>query len=448
MADEEAISGLVKLTKAPSAQEELAVDAMLNLKNIKDDPSKNEMQEIIRAAYALVDFSKIDIDVLKKQLSQIDDEIIDDNVDFLVESGILPPVDEMEGGAKRGRENDIVSPEPSRRSKRSQTPSRIIRDNISQEEEQKQDLLRKLEAVEKFGKKNLTDNYDDLPQILKDLDVCEHNSASIVMNLLFPKDVVKTWVDNKHTCRTIFELSEVETQCKNVVPPKVDDNCYICGFKFNEEVEGLQRTCEHILPIIQAVFFLELYTKGKTVNPVLLLEYDWAHRCCNYVKNDYSFLKTVMRNKYPTYEFNGNQTSVTLSLIQNLKEISPKTGKLKFEGLDNIQEQIVKHELDPNNKWKDQRLKYIKETKMDPIVAHIASKGDNGIALLIGFRNCYDTKNMHSKFIDLLSQSTEKQKSVGGKTFKSNNNVEFIHSSSRSSKKSSGRKTARINRRK
>ena len=457
--EKKAVGSLLKLSKAPTAQEALAVDAMLDLKSINKDPLKlkeNKQQEIIRAAYALLDLSKIDVDVLKKQLSEIDSGIINENVNFLIQSGILPPVDVIEGGAnelKRGRDEDLPV-----KSIQAVTPGRVTRlqsgivspppiktrENIETETEvkrQEEETLTQLEELQKRRLETL-ENWDGIPQLLKDLDVCEHNSASIVMHMLFPKEVVKKWTSDKNTCRAIFELSAVETQCNNVVEPKKkeDDNCYICGFEFDQNVEGLQRTCEHILPIIQAVFFLELYTNGKPITDVLRLEYDWAHRCCNYVKNDYSFLKTVMTNKYPAYEFNSNQTSVTLSLIQNLSELSEKTGKQKFVGLEHIQPKIKS-----NNKWKEERLKYIKETKMDPIVKYIKEKGDNGIALMIGFRNCLTTKNIHPKFLELLSESagniksgppsTKKQR-TGGKTFRRNkHNGKFSTSSKRRSKK-------------
>jgi len=452
--EKKAVGSLLKLSKVPTAEEDLAVDAMLDLKSINKDPLKlkeNKQQEIIRAAYALLDLSKIDVDVLKKQLSEIDSGIINENVNFLIQSGILPPLDVTVGGdgetpLKRIREDsesEVTS--VTRKSNRQATPSRIALENIVQETEVKQQLeeeLKQLEQLQQQRLENLPENWDGIPQLLKDLDVCEHNSASIVMHMLFPKEVVKKWTSDKNTCRAIFELSAVETQCNNVVEPKKkeDDNCYICGFEFDQNVEGLQRTCEHILPIIQAVFFLELYTNGKPITDVLRLEYDWAHRCCNYVKNDYSFLKTVMTNKYPAYEFNSNQTSVTLSLIQNLSELSEKTGKQKFIGLEHIQPKIKL-----NNKWKEERLKYIKETKMDPIVKYIRSKGDNGIALMIGFRNCLTSKNIHPKFLKLLSESaaniksgpppTKKQR-TGGKTFRRNkHNGKFSTSSKRRSKK-------------
>lgn len=393
-------------------------DTMIDLSSMKDDPTEltaEDKNQIIRAAYALVDLKKINIKLLKDQLGVIKADVINPNVDFLVKSGILPPV-----------------------SKRERTPSKKVKEILAQEEdERKQEEARlgELAALQESRLKDLPDDWDKFPAILKNLPICDHNSASIVMDTLFPKDVTETWRAKKKTCRQIYELSDVNAQCNNVVKQKTaaDDVCYICGFMFDEKVQGLQRACEHILPIVQAVFFLELYTTGKAINNAQLLEYDWAHRCCNYVKNDYSFLATQMVNNYPTYVFNTNQTSVTLSLIQNTKE-NPKTGKQKFIGLDRIQEQISS-----NPKWKEQRFNYIRDVKMKPIVNYIASHGDNGVALMIGYRNCLDNKNIHSSFLTLLMGGSQRKEQPppkrrkGGKTFRRKNNGKLSTSRKRHS---------------
>ena len=212
--EKKAVGSLLKLSKVPTAEEDLAVDAMLDLKSINKDPLKlkeNKQQEIIRAAYALLDLSKIDVDVLKKQLSEIDSGIINENVNFLIQSGILPPLDVTVGGdgetpLKRIREDsesEVTS--VTRKSNRQATPSRIALENIVQETEVKQQLeeeLKQLEQLQQQRLENLPENWDGIPQLLKDLDVCEHNSASIVMHMLFPKEVVK----NGHLIKIHVEL--------------------------------------------------------------------------------------------------------------------------------------------------------------------------------------------------------------------------------------------------
>ena len=427
----EAVDGLLRLNK--SALELEVADSMIDLSSIKHDPAEltdQDKNQIIKAAYALVDLKKINNKVLKEHVKTIDTSVINTNVDFLVNAGILPPVDLATGGApKRQRESESGIELPPR----ARTPSKKVKETIDdaeaarkeadakqqyelEQQKLEEERLVQLTALQEARLSELPDDWDKFPDILKNLPICEHNSASIVMDTLFPADVTAKWRSQEKSCRQIYELSDVNAQCNHVVKPKEpkDDLCYICGFAFDETVEGLQRACEHILPIVQAVFFLELYTRGKPISDAQLLEYDWAHRCCNYVKNDYSFLKTVMKNNYPNYVFNDSQTSVTLSLIKNTKK--GKKGEQKFIGLEHIQPKI---QLNP--KWKEERLEYIRDVKMNPIVDYIASHGDNGIALMIGYKNCLADKNIHHSFLTLLMESKAKQVAAekGGKTFKS-----------------------------
>jgi hypothetical protein len=442
--ESEAVDGLLNLRK--TALELEVAESMIDLSSIKEDPAEltpEEKNEMITAAYALVDLKKISTAALQTQIASIDPAIINTNVDFLVKQGILPPVDLPTGGEKRKLDEQPSSPEQ-RNVRRVRTPSSKVKENKEQEQEEQtleEERLAQLAALQESRLKQLPDNWNEFPQILKDLPICEHNSASIVMDTLFPKDVTDVWRSKKKSCRQIYELSDIDAQCNHVVKKKApeDDVCYICGFAFDESTEGLQRTCEHILPIVQAVFFLELYTTGKPINKAQLLEYDWAHRCCNYVKNDYSFLKTVMRNNYPAYVANSNQISVTLSLIQNIKK-DPETGKQKFIGLEHIQPKI-----DTNPEWKKTRSNYILDTKIKPIVEYIAEKGDNGIALMIGYKNCLADKNIHNSFLALLVESASKQKK-GGKTFKRKHNGKLSSSGKGRSKKSGNRKTSRNHR--
>jgi hypothetical protein len=144
-----------------------------------------------------------------------------------------------------------------------------------------------------------------------------------------------------------------------------------------------------------------------------------------------------MKNKYPTYVFNDNQTWVTLSIIQNTTK-DPKTGKQLYVGIDKIQPRIK-----ANPKWKEERLEYIRDVKMKPVVDYIASHGDNGIALMIGYKNCLADKNIHNSFLELLMESKQRK---GGKTFKRKNNGKLSSSSKGRGKKGGNRKTSRNNR--
>jgi hypothetical protein len=72
--------------------------------------------------------------------------------------------------------------------------------------------------------------------------------------------------------------------------------CWICGFVIPDVPPGtgFSMECEHVLPIAQAVFFIDLYRGKHTPQSVVRLvqaEYDWAHRVCNQIKNDTHFLR-------------------------------------------------------------------------------------------------------------------------------------------------------------
>jgi hypothetical protein len=112
------------------------------------------------------------------------------------------------------------------------------------------------------------------------------------------------------TTRAIYELSTPTTQCGAVTKIRNPDGtlCYICGMKINQnDIEydakgrsvnkGLTAECEHLLSIAQAIIFLGLYwakaPKNDLFSPdmsVLKLEYAWAHRTCNQIKSDRTFI--------------------------------------------------------------------------------------------------------------------------------------------------------------
>jgi hypothetical protein len=74
--------------------------------------------------------------------------------------------------------------------------------------------------------------------------------------------------------------------------------CWICGFVIPEPKtakSGYKMECEHVFPIAQAVYFVDLYRGKGKVDPnsksKLDLEYDWSHRVCNQIKNNKHFIK-------------------------------------------------------------------------------------------------------------------------------------------------------------
>lgn len=132
-------------------------------------------------------------------------------------------------------------------------------------------------------------------------------------------DITRSIFGNNITpqeARKIWETSSTETQCTHSTGAGAFKNgkttCYICGMiitKSDTDKDGRNPECEHILPILQAVIYLGLYSHkeatripGSTfeeykINPTTIqnpfynqelvnLEYAWSHRACNQIKSD------------------------------------------------------------------------------------------------------------------------------------------------------------------
>lgn len=131
--------------------------------------------------------------------------------------------------------------------------------------------------------------------------------------------------------RKTWEVSSPTTQCNRLIGPfTAGTECYICGMVIegttpnaernnnnNNESDsgtkdGLNPECEHILPIAEAIIYLGLESPQFTNNPWYLgqetikQEYAWAHRTCNQIKSDESFI--------------GNDRGMYVVQIDKLKE--------------------------------------------------------------------------------------------------------------------------------
>jgi len=95
--------------------------------------------------------------------------------------------------------------------------------------------------------------------------------------------------------RKIWELTSPTVQCNNTIGKyDASTECWICGLSIKPSISGMTAECEHVLPIAQAVIFLQLYNTKKlkgdghsvSEKNMLDLEYGWAHRLCNQEKSD------------------------------------------------------------------------------------------------------------------------------------------------------------------
>jgi len=428
------------------------INAAIGLLLLKEDINRLEA-----AALTILNLNKQDVsdETLKEALEKSDFGQVEKNANIFALHGIIPEIEvinEISPSEDTKRKREDVQPERSVRSRtltskmieyKSPPPKPLA---VQQKEErvERSARLSNIDVSKQFQGKE----YIDLDPYLKGLDVCQPRMASKFMEALFPTPAVIVWKEVlRKNCRDIYEPGSIEAQCNNTIGKvRNEDRCYICGFDFDDRIDGLQPTCEHILPIIQAIFFLDLYRaadKGKHTPEqldILRKEYAWAHRCCNYVKGDDSFLVTKLNKatNFPRWDFGVNQTTRVLSNIH-------KT--YKYEGTTTIQALIATKGYDT---WLSERLDYIKTEKMNNIVNYIDSKGMGGTVIMIGFGNCVDASKMNDDFKEILQkiergedlsdiQSTKKARrmTMGGKTFRHRNNGKLSTSSKRRGQKGS-----------
>jgi len=422
------------LTREQLAQMEASIVTILNLNRLPVDSKMDAMFE------KLFEYMPI--------------ESIKENINFLASYGIIPPLAEMSGGAtpkapKKTKEKRPIITEPARKSGRTSTPTAVKIASIEyikyaeetarlakeQRFVQKQQAIldeqRQAETADWHAKNPsgfIPSNFtpDTLPQIYFEAvsKIHENHSASALFEAIMPPIVVSRWKDElKKNCRKAYEPSNPATQCNNTIGAFTDQPCYICGFPITpEEPEPsfFYSTCEHILPIIQAVFFLDLY-RGSDKNllspeqlSVLQLEYAWAHQSCNMVKSDDSYLCTVLDGKFPTWVYNRNNIRQILTNIYNTDSYNPGSDKVQY----NIR--AYQSKTEPFKKgyegWLDDRTTSIVDTKMKPIQAYLNRKNQPGLLMMIGLGNLMNkskwTELFSEKYREFMSAPTSGEETI------------------------------------
>jgi hypothetical protein len=175
---------------------------------------------------------------------------------------------------------------------------------------------------------------------------------------------------NKKTARDWLERAGAQQQCNNVIGAFVDGTiCYICGLPIRSGNEE----CEHILPVFKAATHLHLYRsehKGTTdphLKYELLLEYRWAHRCCNQVKKDLDFI-TLDNNDTFKVDIELAKTMLR-EIIKKMKSgqdiCSDKALQAEFANLRKRSGEngggIDINSVKDINKWIDERLDILQE---------------------------------------------------------------------------------------
>lgn len=222
-----------------------------------------------------------------------------------------------------------------------------------------------------------------------------NNSGEYALKALaeqvFGTKVVEILKEKKMTYRDIWETSSPTTQCGNTIGDAVDgvSVCWLCGYVIDMSVEALRPECEHVLPVGQALVFLDLYKhsvhKGdvsKELDKMLKLEYRWSHSVCNRIKSDTNFLG-----------FNSKGEPIILEGVirDYLTEIYSKSDDLK--GLIG-RGKIV-------NEWSRSRIGDISK-QLNGIIKYINTK-TSGLLLLSGVAALFEPDNIASSLRDKIT---------------------------------------------
>lgn len=115
--------------------------------------------------------------------------------------------------------------------------------------------------------------------------------------------------------RSLFETTKPQKQCEAVIDPLTPETkCWICG------LTGGKFVCEHVLPIAQAKYFLDLYSKDTPVSlDMLKLEYEWAHDVCNASKGALVLIKL---EKKPANFYSPDEKNILILLSRIQKKLN------------------------------------------------------------------------------------------------------------------------------
>jgi hypothetical protein len=201
---------------------------------------------------------------------------------------------------------------------------------------------------------------------------------------VFGTKVVNILKDKKMTYRDIWETSSPTTQCGNTIGDAVDgvSICWLCGFAIDMSIDAFKPECEHVLPVGQALLFLDLYKhsihKGdlsKELSKMLKLEYRWSHSVCNRIKSDTNFLG-----------FNSKGIPIILEGVirEYLAEIYSKSDDLKI---------LVGRGRSARD-WNESRLADI--SKQLNHISKFINEKTTGLLLLSGVAALFEPENIAS----------------------------------------------------
>jgi hypothetical protein len=287
------------------------------------------------------------------------------------------------------------------------------------------------------------------PEIDRNMS-CYDQKLTVMAKYIFGNQAVKSftegvkdnkgnWILKPRKIRDVWDLTDETNQCNNVIGQwKLGTDCWICGYvttqsakrqkrdsiggapkrkrepseddTTREKASGLEPSCEHILPIAQARFFLDLYNPSVTPSPELQevrkLEYEWAHRYCNEIKGDRQYIKNMGTDNDPVWGADMDTITEDLDKIYTGLR-NPSFYQNYEEGKSILLEKIGSSKI-TKNRWLQDRQSSM-STRMQAIADHI-NKGEKGLGRLIvlaGTANCMNPKNVRSTMIEIMKSFQE-----------------------------------------
>jgi hypothetical protein len=164
------------------------------------------------------------------------------------------------------------------------------------------------------------------------------NAQTAITEAVFGTENLKKLRAANINPRKLYEHTSCDAQCNNVIGAVgkqkgpfgnvIVSSCWICGIPIVYKTDATRSIepgqCEHVLPIIQAVMFIGLYTgdKKSVVGPEnenyrkhLQLEYEWAHEKCNLIKNDDVYLDIEIVGGQEKYTVNQGKIRALLEKV-------------------------------------------------------------------------------------------------------------------------------------
>lgn len=207
---------------------------------------------------------------------------------------------------------------------------------------------------------------------LKDLCSLKASEAFEWLYHIKPDAIIKNDFDEIvefTNARDWWERADAIQQCNQTIGSRDQPNiyCYICGLKLDEDNNTPE--CEHILPVFLGSLLLKLYRseyKNK-MTPELRrefeMEYAWAHRCCNQVKSDTSFLSYEQKKDGFTFD------------EKNCREVLKEIKKGNKSYCSNLAKKLNSFKND--EKWIKDRLRIINDDKITPISSFLKNKKES-----------------------------------------------------------------------